>query len=53
MPLFYIYDGLVSGLKTNRMLTTMATDPSVRTTRFSEEMIRGADPCGDYAGGGN
>lgn len=35
----YIYDGLVSGLKTNRMLTTMATDPSVRTTRFSEEMI--------------
>lgn len=35
----YIYDGLVSGLKTNRMLTTMATDPSVRTTRFSGEMI--------------
>ena len=35
----YIYDGLVSGLKTNRMLTTMATEPSVRTTRFSEEMI--------------
>ena len=35
----YIYDGLVPGLKTNRMLTTMATDPSVRTTRFSEEMI--------------
>lgn len=35
----YIYDGLVSGLKINRMLTTMATDPSVRTTRFSEEMI--------------
>ncbi len=35
----YIYGGLVSGLKTNRMLTTMATDPSVRTTRFSEEMI--------------
>ena len=35
----YIYEGLVSGLKTNRMLTTMATDPSVRTTRFSEEMI--------------
>lgn len=35
----YIYDGLVSGLKTNRMLTTMAADPGVRTTRFSEEMI--------------
>lgn len=35
----YIYDGLVSGLKTNRMLTTMAADPGVRTTRFSEEMM--------------
>ena len=35
----YIYDGLVSGLKTNRMLTTMAADPGVRTTRFSEEMV--------------
>ena len=35
----YIYDGLVSGLKTNRMLTTMAADPGVRTTRFSEAMM--------------
>lgn len=35
----YIYDGLVSSLKTNRMLTTMAADPGVRTTRFSEEMM--------------
>ena len=35
----YVYDGLMSSLKANRILTTMAADPSVRTNHFSEEMM--------------
>lgn len=35
----YVYDGMVSGLKTDRIMTTMAADPGVRTNRFSEQMI--------------